>query len=197
MVARHPHGTHRLERIHDADHVRWPELRLDETGDLIARRQARLARDVIVVQEDRKQPHVVTRRFALLVEIGNDRTRRTIGSQDQSAVERDQFEGFDRLRPGLLSDDKILRREIRDRIAALVTHDRVDADEVDAGAEGRRLLGLRGGGGVGLGLLCLILSAAGRAGQHRGQEDRESRHPEQATHTSYLRAIGPPGGGPC
>ena len=63
-----------LQRAHDRDHVGRTELRLDEADT--AARDARLAADVVVVEEEGEQPDVVARGFDLLVGVGADLPRR-------------------------------------------------------------------------------------------------------------------------
>jgi hypothetical protein len=75
VISREPELGERGQRIHDGDHVRWQELRLDELDEGVTHRHAVGATHVIVVQKNRKQPHVIARRFALFVEIGSDRPR--------------------------------------------------------------------------------------------------------------------------
>ena len=77
------------QRIHQADHVRRPELRLDEPRDRLAHRHAGAAAHVVVVEENREQPHVVARRFDLLVVVGADllrRLRRRLGTVPPSSL---------------------------------------------------------------------------------------------------------------
>ncbi len=57
----------RRERIHQRDHVERGQLILDEVDDRLSDRQVVAALDVVVVEEQHEQPHVGTRRFALLV----------------------------------------------------------------------------------------------------------------------------------
>jgi len=66
-IARHPQRRHRLERRHHGNHVGGSELGLNESRERLAYRQAVETAHVIVVQEDRKQPHVVSRSFQFLV----------------------------------------------------------------------------------------------------------------------------------
>ena len=103
---------------------------------------ARLSPDVIVVQENREQAHIVARCFGFLVGVGPNLTRRTVGAGDETAVERDQLERFDFLRAVLLDDLEVFGLEIFDRIAVLVGDDDVDPDKIDTRPEDR-LVGRR------------------------------------------------------
>ena len=119
---------------------RRPELRLDEPRELLARAHAGLAPHVVVVEEDREQPHVVARRFGLFVVVGaNLRAagRRRRQSSPPSSVMSLKVSIFCGLSLSVTS--KSLWLQVVDRIAVLVGDDDVDADEVDAGAEDRRL----------------------------------------------------------
>jgi hypothetical protein len=97
---------------------------------------------VVVVEEDCEQPHVVTCRFHLFVVVRADLAWRVLDGVAASAVEFDQFEGFDFLRLAVFRHVEVGLREVRDRVAGLVRDDHVDPDEVDAGAEDRRLRGI-------------------------------------------------------
>ena len=107
--------------------------------DRLAGAHARAAADVVVVEEHREQPDVVARRFALLVVVGPDCARRTVGTGHQAAVELDQLEGLDLLGLAVLGDLEVGRLQSATGLPALVGDDDVDADEIDAGAEDRRL----------------------------------------------------------
>ena len=55
-----------------------PELRLDELRERLRAREAVLLPHVVVVEEDREQPHVVARGLRFLVVVGADRARRAL-----------------------------------------------------------------------------------------------------------------------
>ena len=148
VVARHPQVEDRLQRIHQADHVGGPELPFDEPRERIADAHALNLPDVVVVEEDREQADVVSRRLRLFVFVGADGAGRTVRAGHRAAIELDELEAFDRLRLAVLGDFEVALFQIRDVRAALVGDDDVHADEVDPGAKGR-LRGL----GVGRGLL--------------------------------------------
>ena len=95
VVAREAQRGQRLERIHQRDHVRGPELVLDEARERRARGHARAAAHVIVVEEDGEQPDVVFGRLGFLVEVGADRARRPVRGRHGAAVQLDELEGFD------------------------------------------------------------------------------------------------------
>ena len=141
VVARHAHLVDRLERVHHADHVRRPELRFDPARDRRARRQARALFDVIVVEKDREQPHVVFRGFRGFVVVVADRPRRPVGGRHRAAVELHELERLDVLRLAVLGDLEIGLFQIGDRVAVAIADDHVDAHEVDPGAERPGLAG--------------------------------------------------------
>ena len=121
-----------------ADHVGRPQLRLDEPGQRLAHRHRVRAPHVIVVEEEREDPHVVARGLELfVVAIANLLRRRT--ARLRVAVDLDQLELLDRLRLAVLEDLEVGLRQVGDRLVLPVGDDDVDADEVDAAAE-RRLL---------------------------------------------------------
>ena len=123
-----------------------PELRLDELLERRADAEAVLLPHVIVVEEDREQPHVVSRGFLFFVGVGADGARRTLaGRAGDAAVELDELEVFDRLRLAVFGDFEVGLLEVGDVRAAAVGHDDVDADEVDARAEHGVARAARGG----------------------------------------------------
>ena len=185
MIAGHADRSGRLERIHHADHVRRPELGVDEPGQLSAHGHARPAAHVVVVEKDRKEAHIVSRRLGLLVEVVADLLHRLLDRIGGAAVELDQLDGVDFLELVVLEDLEVGGLQIRHRIAGLVRDDDVDADVVDAGAEDGRLRGrLRSRGRLlrGCGRLLLLSHAARLQGEKKGGAGGKTRaHP----HTSY------------
>src|SRR5581483_2881850 len=89
------------------------------------------------VEEDREEPHVVARRFGLLVEVGADLPRRLLHGFADAAVELHELERLDRLRLAVLGDLEVALFQIAEGGPVLVRDDDVDANEVDAGAEQR------------------------------------------------------------
>ena len=139
VIARHPDRRGRFERVHDADHVRRTELRLDKPGQRRTDRHARAAAHVIIVEEDREQPDVLARRFGLFVVVAADFPGRLVDRGSGSAVELHELEGFDLLRLAVFRDLEIGRLQVGDLIAVAVRNDDVHAHEVDACAEHRLL----------------------------------------------------------
>src|SRR5262247_25090 len=115
------------------------ELRLDESRELIPRGEAGAFAYVVVVEEDREQPHVVAGGFHLFVVVRADLAWRLLDRVAASAVELDELEGFDFLRLAVFRHIEVGLRKIRDRVAGLVRNDHVHTDEVDAGTEDRGL----------------------------------------------------------
>ena len=97
------------------------------------------AADVVVVQENREQPDVVFRRLGLLVFVGADLPDRTVRRRHRAAVQLDQLERLHGLRLAVLDDLEVALLQVGDGRAAPVRHDDIDANEVDAGPEQRRL----------------------------------------------------------
>ena len=94
---------------------------------------------MVVVQKNRKQPHVVARRFRLLVDRVPYFARR-IGADAGVLGHVDELERLDRLRFPVFRDFEVFLLQIVDGVALPVGHDDVHADEVDVGAEDRGLL---------------------------------------------------------
>ena len=117
-----------------------PSCWSDELRQLSAHRHAGAAAHVIVVEEHREQPHVLARRFRFLVGVGPDLADRLLRRFRGAAIELDQPERFDFLRLAVLGHVEVGRLQVGDRDAVLVFRDdHVDAHEIDAGAEHRRL----------------------------------------------------------
>jgi hypothetical protein len=132
VVARHPHVAEGRQRVHDADHVRGSELRADEADERLAREHRRAPSHVVIVQEDREQPHVVALRLRLLVEEAADLAG---GSRVLHLVDAHELERLDVLRLAGFGDREVGGRQVEHRVALPVGDDDVDADEVDAGPE--------------------------------------------------------------
>jgi hypothetical protein len=117
-----------------------PEIVLDEGRQRIADGEAGAAAHVVVVEENRKQPDVVARRFHLLVVVGPDLARRILDRVGDAAVELDQLEGVDLLWLAVFRHLEVALLHVPDRVALLVRDDDVDANVIDAGAKDRRRL---------------------------------------------------------
>ena len=94
---------------------------------------------MIVVEKDRKQTHVLARRFRLFVVVGPDFLGRLLDRRRRAAVELYELERFDLLRLAVLGDVEIRRLQIGNLIAVTVGDDDVDAHEIDAGTKHRLL----------------------------------------------------------
>ena len=191
VIARHPDRRCRFERVHDADHVGRPDLRVEEARQRIAHREARAAPHVVVVEEDREQPDVVARRFRFFVVIGADLAHGLLRRLDEAAVEPYQLERVDRLRLPVFEHVEVARLQVGHAVAALVFRDDdVDPDVVDAGPEDWRLRRLiRRRRRLLLRLLRLLLRLlAGGALKRRDRDQRggESGRPEETGHISIL-----------
>ena len=125
------------------------ELVLDKPREDLSRAHAVLEPHVVVVQKNRKQPHVVARRFRLLVDRVTYFARR-IGADAGVLGHVDELERLDRLRFPVFRDFEVFLLQIVDGVALPVGDDDVHADEVDVGAEDRGLrvcsAGAAGGG---------------------------------------------------
>ena len=190
MIPRHAQRRERLQRIHQAEHVRRTQLRLDEGRQGCAHREACPAAHVIVVQKNREQPHVVARRFELFVRVGADRPGRAVGGWHGATVQLHELKALDRLRLTVFDDLEIALPQVRHRVAVPVGDDDVDADEVDARLE-QRLLSLVGRRPLWIGRrrrrrLGWLLSIAARP-EERDQENASAREGAKGTaHTSIL-----------
>ncbi len=175
----------RSERIHQRDHVQRGELILDEFDDRFSDRQVIAPLDVVVVEEQHEQPHVGTRRFALLVREAADLRRRP-RVELCVGVDLDHGELFDLLRLVVLGQREFFGLQVQDGIPLPVGHDRIDADVVDAGADWALLRALRlcrlrrrrGGSSRRLRLRRLrrllgLTREGRRAEKHHQQRDRE------------------------
>ena len=92
---------------------------------------------MVVIEKYCEEAHIVSRGFALLVAVGPDLARRSVGARHQPAVERNQFESLNFLRSPLLDDLELFGPQVLDGIAVLVGDNHIDADEVDASPEDR------------------------------------------------------------
>ena len=142
VVAREQQVADRRQRIHERHHVVGRQLLGDEVGQVRSGGHRAAPAHVVVVEEDRDEPHVVARRLQLLVALGSDGTDRLAGGRGR--LHLDVLERLDRLRLAVLGHFEVGLGEVADGIALPVRHDDVHADEVDAGSEGRplRLLSL-------------------------------------------------------
>ena len=122
-----------------------------------------VAADVIIVEEDRKQPVLIVGGFALLILDGEDLPeRRPVAA----VVDLDELEGFDLLDLVAFANFEIRGGEVGDRLAGAVEDDDVDADGVDARPEGRLLRRI---------LRRAFLRQHGDRQQQRQQHDRARR----------------------
>ena len=88
---------------------------------------------MVVVQKNREQPHVVARRFRLLVDRVAYFARR-IAADAGVLGHVDELERLDRLRLAVFGDFEVFLLQIVDGIALPIGDDDVDADEVDVGS---------------------------------------------------------------
>ncbi len=137
MVAGVADGRERRQRIHHAEDVHRPDVLADELGELPLDGQRRAAPDVVVVVEDHEQPHVVAGQLGFFVPGRADLPRQL--AFDRVALDLDVAEALDLLRLVVLVDLEVVLGQVLDGVALVVGDQRVDADEVDAGAEGRCL----------------------------------------------------------
>jgi hypothetical protein len=185
VVAAQLHVVDRHERVHDRDQVVRPELRLEELLERRANAHAAAPPDVIVVQEDDEDAHVLACRLGLLVGGVPNLARRLVAGQllRGGGPEVDELERIDLLRLAVLGDVEVLELQVLDRVPLLVADDGVHAHVVDAGLERgllrrrNRLLRLLVGGRLlrltGLRLGVGLLRAPR---QHQGGDKREERH---------------------
>jgi hypothetical protein len=98
---------------------------------------------VVVVEEEREEPHVRALRFRLFVEGRANRPRR---GRLVQGVDLEQFERRHLLRRAVLPHLEVALLQVTHRLPLLVGDDAVDPNEVDAGTERRlRRRGLIGG----------------------------------------------------
>jgi hypothetical protein len=152
VVARVADRRERRQRIHDAEDVHRADVLADELGELALDGERRAAADVVVVVEDHEQPDVVAAELGLLVPGRADLPGQL--TLERVALDLDVAEALDLLELVVLVDLEVVLGQVLDGVALVVGDQRVDADEVDAGAEGGRLRGrglLRPGGRPGAG----------------------------------------------
>ena len=138
MVPGHLHGVERRERIHDRDHVRRSKLGVDEVDQRLAQARGVLEPNMVVIEEDGEQPDVLAGGFPLLVELAANRSCR-FGAWLRCAGQTNQSEGVDRLRGVVFEHLEVIGLQVGHGVSIPVGDDDVDADDVDFGAEGRRL----------------------------------------------------------
>ncbi len=138
VIARQQQIRYRHQRIHDADHVGGTQLLLDEPGERRPHRHRVRLPHMIVVHEEHKDTHIISRGFELFViAVANLLRRRTTGNR--VAVDLDQLELLDLDRLAVLEHLEVVLGEIGDWLRLLVGDDHVNADEVDAPTERRWL----------------------------------------------------------
>ena len=137
------HVADRPQRVHDAGHVGRVQLVFDKLRDRLSRPHAVLEPHVIVVQENRIQPRVVSCGFHLLFDDVTHFARR-IAADAAVVGDVDQLEGLNGLGLPVFGDLEVFLREIVNGIALPVVDDDVDANEVDVGAENRAVPVARG-----------------------------------------------------
>ena len=154
----------RRQRLHQRHQVVRPEL-VDELRQRVAQRQCDLRPlvDVIVVQEDRKQPHVLARGFEHRVLLRAD-LQRLVEIRRARAVDLDELQRLDRLRHVVVGDLEVFHLEIGDGLVAALRHGDVHAHEIGARAEDRLLWRRFAGAG--------FCSWAASAGSQQQNEDK-------------------------
>ncbi len=120
VIACHPHGCRGLERIHQPNHVGRPELPVDKARQRLTDGHAGTAPDMVVVEEDGKQPHVIARGLGLLVVIAANLLGRSVSGFHHAAVQLHQLEGLDLLWLAILGDVEVALLQIGNRVALLV-----------------------------------------------------------------------------
>jgi hypothetical protein len=141
VIARQQQIRYRHQGIHDADHVGRAQLLLDESLQAWPHRHRIRLPHVIVVQEEHKDPHIISCGFELfVVAVANLLRRRT--ARHRVPVHLDELELFDLHRLAVFEHLEVVLGEIDDRLRLLVGDDYVDTDEVDAAAECGRLSAL-------------------------------------------------------
>jgi hypothetical protein len=166
--ARELEVAQRCERIHDGNQIVRPEL-VDQVLQRPAERDRDLGLlvDVVVVQEEREHPDVVTRRLDPRM-LGRSNRQRFVAAGGTRAVEPDELKRLDFLRDAVFFDLEVSRLQIGDDGVAAADDADVDAHEAHTRPEGRCRLGL---------LRLLGLRAhCGREHEHE-QHTRRSRHP--------------------
>ena len=147
MIPRERDPVHGRERIHHADDIVRPELRLHEPNErLLARRAScRAGRD-----SRRRRTQTAGRRPARsrsLRRVGCEARAAAVRQARRIAVHANQSELIDRLRLAVLEHLEVGVGQIGHRRALAIVDDDVHADEVDVGAEGGLLRVRRPAGG--------------------------------------------------
>jgi hypothetical protein len=181
LVARVAKAVQGRERIHQHDEIGRLEL-LDEALQRAAQRDGdgRMPVDVIVVQEDRKQPYVVLGGLDKGLAHATNLERFAVIDLPVS-VEPDELHRLHGLRDVVLGDHEVGGLQIQDGLVVSAGHPDVDANQLRPGPEDR-LLGLT------CRLLCLRVCR--RALRRRrllrgrllgGERCRHHQHGEQQT----------------
>ena len=121
---------------------------------------------MVIVEKDRVDADVVSRRFALFVVVRADRRERGVAAVDVGAQKPDPL---DRHRAPVVEHLEIAGGEIDDRLPGGVADDRVHLDQRRAAAKYRRLRGSRRG------LLARVDSAHRRRNEHRNRTPAHRR----------------------
>jgi hypothetical protein len=138
VIARERQRRHRRQRIHDGQQVVGPDVLADEPDQRIAHGHGAAARDVVIVEQNREDAHVLALGVEELVVARAELAGRQVVAPGAGGV--DQLELIDDLRPAVLEHLEIVLRQAGHGIALAIRDDDVDADEIDAGAKD----GLRG-----------------------------------------------------
>ena len=146
----------RRERLHQRHQVVRAQL-LDEFRQRLAQRQRDVGPlvDVVIVQEDRKQPHVLARGLEDGVLLRSN-LQRLVEVRLPRAVDADELDRLHRLRHVVFEDLEVRRLEIGHRFVTVRGGGHVHAYEIGAGAEN----GLRSG--------CLLLGGLSEQESARG-----------------------------
>ena len=137
LVAREAQSVERRQRVHDDHQVGGLQL-IDEALERLPQRDGdrRVLVDVVVVQEDREEPHVFLRRF-------DRRLRWTANLQRLAvvhpalAVQPHELRGLHGLRHLVFGDDEVGGLQIGHRLVVSIDDRNVDPDEIHCGSEDR------------------------------------------------------------
>ena len=142
-----------------------------------------------LVPENQEDADVVPRGFRRGVLGRADRKGEVVG---RLARRLDELQRRHLLRDAVLFDQEVFGLERRHRVAAVIEHGDVDANDVGAGAERRELwlmpAAVRGVGAAGV-------VAAVRLPRPRGDDDRCDERRDEAVVRCIIAACGAPGGG--
>src|SRR3989442_2102123 len=136
-----PQVAERRERVHHRDEIVGGELP-DEILERAAhpKRDIRLLVDVIVVEENREDPHIITRRLECRVLRRAD-LERVFEVRRPRPVEPDELHGLHGLQNTILDHLEVGGLEIGDRLIVTARHRHVHAYDIDPALEDwRRLL---------------------------------------------------------